>query len=297
VLRPGGIVVAAAISRFASLLDGLISGWLGDPEFDAIVERDLAEGQHRNPTNRPEWFKPPSFITRMSCARRSRRSGCRWRPPRDRGPRLVAVGPVGRPVGSGEHPARGARHRAGADAAGRQRPPPDHGANAHWLIGRRRLRRRIDDASECRFPPKATSLGLRRAPRTMASSIVAPSRCTMWTLAVSLHGIIHSARRRLGQRRLPSGGSTSGHSIGSRKQVLDSTRALVHAGHDVHAQVEGGNGKRQVRRRRDELAKRAALKEAVEHLCDEVDPHASEQRSPAVDRDPKRCLRPPSLSA
>jgi SAM-dependent methyltransferase len=61
VLRPGGMVVAAAISRFASLLDGLVSGWLGDPEFDPIVERDLAQGQHRNTTNRPEWFTTAFF--------------------------------------------------------------------------------------------------------------------------------------------------------------------------------------------------------------------------------------------
>jgi hypothetical protein len=53
VVRPEGILAAAAISRFASLLDGLVSGWLGDPAFDAIVDRDLAEGQHRNPTSRP----------------------------------------------------------------------------------------------------------------------------------------------------------------------------------------------------------------------------------------------------
>jgi SAM-dependent methyltransferase len=61
VVRPGGIVAAAAISRFASLLDGLLSGWLGDPAFDAIVERDLSEGQHRNPTNRLEWFTTAFF--------------------------------------------------------------------------------------------------------------------------------------------------------------------------------------------------------------------------------------------
>jgi hypothetical protein len=52
---------AAAISRFASVLDGLVSGWLGDPAFDAIVERDLADGQHRNPTNRPQWFTTAFF--------------------------------------------------------------------------------------------------------------------------------------------------------------------------------------------------------------------------------------------
>jgi SAM-dependent methyltransferase len=61
VLRPGGVLAAAGISRFASLLDGLVSGWLGEPSFDAIVERDLAEGQHRNPTERDEWFTTAYF--------------------------------------------------------------------------------------------------------------------------------------------------------------------------------------------------------------------------------------------
>jgi SAM-dependent methyltransferase len=49
VLRPGGLLAAAAISRFASLLDGLRGGFLSDPVFRGIVERDLEEGQHRNP--------------------------------------------------------------------------------------------------------------------------------------------------------------------------------------------------------------------------------------------------------
>jgi SAM-dependent methyltransferase len=49
VLRPGGVVAAAAISRFASLLDGAYAGYLDDPKFSAIVERDLADGQHRSP--------------------------------------------------------------------------------------------------------------------------------------------------------------------------------------------------------------------------------------------------------
>jgi SAM-dependent methyltransferase len=61
VLKPGGLLAAAAISRFVSLLDGLVSGWLGDPSFDAIVERDLEEGQHRNPTDREEWFTTAYF--------------------------------------------------------------------------------------------------------------------------------------------------------------------------------------------------------------------------------------------
>lgn len=48
VLRPGGLVAAAAISRFASLLDGLLHHYLSDPRFWVIVEDDLADGQHRS---------------------------------------------------------------------------------------------------------------------------------------------------------------------------------------------------------------------------------------------------------
>jgi ubiquinone/menaquinone biosynthesis C-methylase UbiE len=61
VLRPTGVVVAAAISRFASLLDGTVHGFLGDPRFVEIVERDLRDGQHRNPENVPEWFTTAFF--------------------------------------------------------------------------------------------------------------------------------------------------------------------------------------------------------------------------------------------
>jgi hypothetical protein len=36
-----------AVSRFASLLDGMYRDWLDDPGFRQIVERDLADGQRR----------------------------------------------------------------------------------------------------------------------------------------------------------------------------------------------------------------------------------------------------------
>lgn len=49
VSRPGGIVMAAVISRFASLLDGLLRGFLFEPGGAAIAARDLRDGQHRNP--------------------------------------------------------------------------------------------------------------------------------------------------------------------------------------------------------------------------------------------------------
>jgi ubiquinone/menaquinone biosynthesis C-methylase UbiE len=56
VVRPGGVIAAAAISRFASTYSGLLRGFLEDPMFQDIVERDVREGQHRNPTGRSEWF-------------------------------------------------------------------------------------------------------------------------------------------------------------------------------------------------------------------------------------------------
>ena len=58
VLRPGGVLLAAAISRFASALDGVRFGHLADPRFAAIVDGDLEHGVHRNPdpAGRPDWF-------------------------------------------------------------------------------------------------------------------------------------------------------------------------------------------------------------------------------------------------
>lgn len=56
-------MVAAAISRFASLLDGLMRGFLADPEFARIVDGDLRDGQHRNPTNKLEYFTTAFFHT------------------------------------------------------------------------------------------------------------------------------------------------------------------------------------------------------------------------------------------
>jgi ubiquinone/menaquinone biosynthesis C-methylase UbiE len=61
VLRPGGTLVAAAISRFASALDGLRGGYLDDPAFAAIAFRDLTDGQHRNPTGHPAYFTTAFF--------------------------------------------------------------------------------------------------------------------------------------------------------------------------------------------------------------------------------------------
>jgi len=56
VLRSGGLLWGAAISRFASLFDSLTNGFFSDPAFAPIVERDLQDGQHRNPTSNPTYF-------------------------------------------------------------------------------------------------------------------------------------------------------------------------------------------------------------------------------------------------
>jgi ubiquinone/menaquinone biosynthesis C-methylase UbiE len=61
VLRPGGVMFAAAISRCASALDGVARDLLADPSFAAIVRQDLAEGQHRNETGKWDYFTTAYF--------------------------------------------------------------------------------------------------------------------------------------------------------------------------------------------------------------------------------------------
>lgn len=61
VLRPGGVFIAAGISRWASALDGLARNLLGDARFARIVERDVRDGQHRNPTDRLDYFTTAYF--------------------------------------------------------------------------------------------------------------------------------------------------------------------------------------------------------------------------------------------
>jgi ubiquinone/menaquinone biosynthesis C-methylase UbiE len=49
VVKKGGRVLCTAISRFASMLAGFRFNRFDDPEFEAMVDRDLIDGQHRNP--------------------------------------------------------------------------------------------------------------------------------------------------------------------------------------------------------------------------------------------------------
>lgn len=69
VLRPGGVLFAAAISRFASLLDNLavpapgtdLPGVLADPAVERMVRRDLAGGPHLNPSATFQYFTTAFF--------------------------------------------------------------------------------------------------------------------------------------------------------------------------------------------------------------------------------------------
>ncbi len=61
VTRKGGRIFAAVISRFASLIDGIFHNFLDDPSFVPIVEQDLIDGQHRNPTENPAYFTSTFF--------------------------------------------------------------------------------------------------------------------------------------------------------------------------------------------------------------------------------------------
>jgi len=63
VLRPGGVVIAAGISRWASTADGLMLGYLGEERFPTIVAADVATGIHRNPDEHPRWFTTAYFHT------------------------------------------------------------------------------------------------------------------------------------------------------------------------------------------------------------------------------------------
>eukprot|EP00742_Colponemidia_sp_Colp-10_P009918 GILJ01010854.1.p1 GENE.GILJ01010854.1~~GILJ01010854.1.p1 ORF type:complete len:271 (+),score=40.60 GILJ01010854.1:99-911(+) len=57
VLKPGGVVFCAGISRFSSLLDGLVQKRIDDEVFrEDIVKNVLDTGKHENPTDNVEYF-------------------------------------------------------------------------------------------------------------------------------------------------------------------------------------------------------------------------------------------------
>jgi ubiquinone/menaquinone biosynthesis C-methylase UbiE len=61
ILKAQGILFAAGVSRFASLIDGMSSGFFRDTTFREIVATDLASGRHRNPTDNLRYFTTAYF--------------------------------------------------------------------------------------------------------------------------------------------------------------------------------------------------------------------------------------------
>ncbi|MEV4410462.1 class I SAM-dependent methyltransferase [Catellatospora sp. NPDC049609] len=61
VVRPGGLVLAATINRYTSLLDGYAKGFVRDPGFAAILTTTLATGVHRNLSGDGRWFTTAYF--------------------------------------------------------------------------------------------------------------------------------------------------------------------------------------------------------------------------------------------
>jgi SAM-dependent methyltransferase len=61
VVRRGGVVLAATISRYASMLDAFVQGYGPDDRFVPIMRHGLATGQHRNPDAVPRWFTTAYF--------------------------------------------------------------------------------------------------------------------------------------------------------------------------------------------------------------------------------------------
>ncbi|MGH7575266.1 MAG: class I SAM-dependent methyltransferase [Longimicrobiales bacterium] len=61
VLKPGGLLFAAAISRWASALDGVARDLFKEADHADIVARALPDGQHRNPMGRMGAFTTAYF--------------------------------------------------------------------------------------------------------------------------------------------------------------------------------------------------------------------------------------------
>jgi ubiquinone/menaquinone biosynthesis C-methylase UbiE len=135
ILRPKGMLFAVAVSRFASLIDGISSGFFHDAAFREIVAADLSSGQHRNSTNNPLYFTTAYFHRPEELAAEVKEAGFSEI-------RLLAV----------EGPIWGASHfrEAWSDQAQREKlmeflsliesEPSVHGASAHLIAVATRLK-------------------------------------------------------------------------------------------------------------------------------------------------------------
>lgn len=76
VLKPGGLLIAKAINRFAALVDGFREGFIDDPKYVPILSRGLDDGQHRGDgheyfttafLHRPEEFEAEILEAGFDC--------------------------------------------------------------------------------------------------------------------------------------------------------------------------------------------------------------------------------------
>ena len=88
VLKPGGILLAAIISRYASLIDGLKRNLITDDHFEKILIHDLQTGIHLNETGNPEYFTSSFFHTPVQITNEIIKSGLEFE-------KLVAIESVG----------------------------------------------------------------------------------------------------------------------------------------------------------------------------------------------------------
>lgn len=88
VLKSGGILLAAVISRYASLIDGLKRNFITDDQFENILINDLQTGIHLNETGNPEYFTTAFFHTPVQIRNEIIKSDLKFE-------RLVAIESVG----------------------------------------------------------------------------------------------------------------------------------------------------------------------------------------------------------
>jgi len=159
VLKPGGVLFAAGISRFASLLDGLRGTVFEHDAFARIVERDLEDGQHRNETGVADFFTTAYFHPPDELAAEVRESG-------------FALGGLYAVEGPGAFVPDFARRWAEPRSRERlldlvrrvEREPALLGASPHLLaVGR------VPEGSECK-------LGAWRSPRSSSTASSSSSR-------------------------------------------------------------------------------------------------------------------------
>jgi len=63
VLRPGGILFAIGITRYASLMVGILRDWMDDPVYCDMVKQVIKEGLHTTPESWPSLFTTAHFTT------------------------------------------------------------------------------------------------------------------------------------------------------------------------------------------------------------------------------------------